>query len=173
MNQLAVGQPFIPGRTRFPEGAVFNFERGGVTLTLFVRRPTPKERRDVQGGTLRIGLLTLPPTLLVPFRFGSMPWSEATYSPHLVPPERRPALDLAPDHRLLAQIALVDADTGLVEGLRAVALPPEMSRRLVEETQRLLEAPWPGRAAYDAWLNRLFASMSSEQIAKTAETWTL
>lgn len=136
--------------------------------------PTEQEIRDYQKGRAQLGLLPVPPTLLLPFRFGEQPWSEATFTPHLVPEDRRPAgLELQEGQGLALQVALVDADTGLVRALRLIGLPTELSRRLLEETRALESSPWPGEAAYDRHINRLFASMTSEDIARAAEIWTI
>lgn len=151
MGILEVSKPFLPGRSYYPEGARFSLDEEGPALYLFVASPTREEVREVRKGRLSIGLLSIPPALFIPFRFGEMPWSEAVYSPHLLPEERRPGLRrlceirFAPGTGLLLQVVLVDASTGIVLVLRGLGLPTKLSEELLKEVKRLEESPWPGR----------------------------
>lgn len=151
MFKLEVGRPHPALRPPVPEGGYFNWSADALELLLAFRRPGRGEVEGVRRGACEFALVSRPPALFLLYTFAGLPWSDAPYTPHLLPPDRRP--DTAPmgtpEARLLLQVVLVDAVTARVEALRAVSLAPEFSRTLAQMVREQASAPWPGRAAYD------------------------
>jgi hypothetical protein len=132
MHRFEVGKPYIPGKTRWPEGAEYNLLDSGHELRLFFKRPSKKEIEDIRRGATEFGLMIEEEIIFLLVRFGRLNWLDAPYSIHMVPPDRRPDLttELGPETRALLQCFLVDASSGILHVLRAVSLSPEFTREL-------------------------------------------
>jgi hypothetical protein len=46
----SVGQPYIPGRTSYPETVQYNFRAGQHELLMWLPSPTARELRDIRQG---------------------------------------------------------------------------------------------------------------------------
>lgn len=75
-----------------------------------------------------------------------------------MPADRRtpPPKDLTPETRVNLFVALVNAQGGLIEAMRALSLSPEMTRAIFAAIGRQIEAPWPGREPYDRQIAHLY-----------------
>lgn len=134
MYEYRVGEPYISGRTRWPESVEYNYRSGGHELRMFLRHPSSNEIRAIRSGDTEFALVIDWPVLLLLYRFGdAIPWSDAPYSWHMVPEHQRtvPA-EIATGQSAMLSIILVDADTGIIRVLRAVTLSPHFSRALHE-----------------------------------------
>lgn len=113
------------------DGAVYNYTVTGHELTCYLERPARDEVRAFRKGRAKFALLEEGPVLFLLHRFGeALPWSDAPYSIHLVPEERRqlpPAL-LGPHSRALLTAMLVDRSTGVIRGMRALSWSPGFTR---------------------------------------------
>jgi hypothetical protein len=167
---LTVGAPYSPGVTRYPEVAQYNYRQGQHELVLFLERPSNPEQEAVRKGEAEFALYVDGPAIVLAYRFGSaVPWSDATYSWHLVPAEQRdlPSADIEASVRATIQVVLVDARTGIVRGLRLLSLSPEVTRALHQAIRDQSLRPWD-QAEYDLELARLFGRYTSEQLVERA-----
>lgn len=157
MNTYQVGQPYIVGRTRWPEAVEYNYRQGAHELRMFMRHITAKERSDIRRGPAEFAVVVHEPIIFMLYRFGagahpSIPWSDAPYSIHMVPADQRTTPpDLAASAGVLLQIVLVNAETGLIEALRVVSLSPHLSRHLHAAIQTQAARPFDPDT-YDAAL---------------------
>jgi hypothetical protein len=74
------------------------------------------------------------------------------------------------DHRLLLQVALVDAVTVEVKALRGVSLSPEFSRALAAAVQAQSLRPWRGRDDYDRQLAEVYQRYPSTEALRAVAT---
>lgn len=184
LHELRVGQLYIPGRTSYPEAVQYNYRSGGHELLMWLANPRESEVEAVRAGPCQFALLTWRDVIFFLYRFehlrGGIPWSDAPFSIHLVPPDQRtlpaPLSEIAhdPDEaRALLQIILVDAGTGIVRALRAVTLSPAFTAALHAAIRAQAERPWPGDAAYDAQIQAAYAAYpSTRQMVKAAQSRT-
>lgn len=111
--------------------AAYDYTIAGHQLTRYFACPTREDVRAFRKGPARFALLEDRPALFLLFAFGEAPpWSNAPYSIHLVPQERRelPPLPLGRDDRGLLNATLVDRTTGVILGLRAFSWSPGFTR---------------------------------------------
>lgn len=158
LHEYEVGKPYLPGRTRWPEITQFRLAAGQYSLTLFMASPTAAEKRDLKSGLSQFVLFTEGDLLILLFRFGLQPWSDAPFSWHMEPEAERlppPALT-TPESRILLPVTLVDAATGLIAVLRAVTWSPDFSRTVEAAIRDQIARPWPGQASYDRQLADLY-----------------
>lgn len=167
MQALAVGKPYIEGKTSWPEAVEYNYRGGSHELRLFYPQLQPREIADVARGPARFALATRGDLVILCWRFGEQPWCDAVYSIHLVPADERtePPVPPTPETRALLHVILVDATTGVVQALRAVSFAPDFTRRLHAAIREQLSRPYPGEDAYLAQITRLYSSYTSQQIA--------
>lgn len=157
MHAYEVGQPYHAGRATWPESFQYNYRQSEHELVAFLARPTSQERHEVTKGRLDLALFTDGDLLALLIRFGSMPWSDALYSWHLVPADQQtlPETD-QPGQGQLLQVVLVDAATGIIRGLRAISMPEAFARELHSAIRDQSGRPWVGQSAYDAQIAALY-----------------
>jgi hypothetical protein len=142
LNIRSVGDLYYPGRTELPERCDYNFYDAGHELVIMMGSPTAKEIEDVRKGDPKFQLYTAPETLVLLFKMGDQPWSDAFYSYWLVPQERRAApQDLQPGQLASLMIYLVDAMTGKIVVMRNLTFPEKFGQRLHKSIQKQIEHP--------------------------------
>jgi hypothetical protein len=168
MHAIQVRKPLVPGRTRWPEVGELNLYDNGLELHLFFRNPTKAEIRGVKQGNCACALVVLGDVLFFLYRFAGVPWSDAPYSWHRVPADRRvlPALQDTGQMRGLLQIILTDADTGIVQAQRAVSLSVDFTRALLSAIRMQASTPWCGQAEYDRQLAAVYERFPSGGIRR-------
>lgn len=163
MHALRVGERHHPDVAAWPEVNEYNHRGGAHELVLRLARPTVAEIAAVARGPASFGVLDPGDgdLLFALYRFGdAIRWSDAPFSPHLLPAAERP-LPPAPEpgaDRALLTVVLVDAADGVVRALRSLTLPPRVTAALAAGILRLDARPWPGRAAYQAQLDAFYAA---------------
>lgn len=174
MHKYEVGQPYIKGKTRWEETADYNYRGGEHELRLFFKDPSPEEVQSIRLGLSRFALAVTGPVIWLAFKFGDLPWSDASFSIHLVPEAERqapPQLNRE-QQRALLNVILVDAATGIVQGMRAVSFSPAFSNALHKAIRAQWEAGWPGTEVYDQHLTRTMSAYGSGDIARRLATVT-
>lgn len=175
MQVLEVGQPYSVRRTVWPELAEYNYTQSGHELRLFFSSPSPGEVRAVRKERCDFSLVVEGSAIILQYRFGDrptkgIPWSDASFSIHLVPEQYRrvPEVDSNPEARAALQVLLIDADTGILKALRFVTLSPDFTRALEGAIQAQALQPWPGRVSYERALQTLFARSSTQDLLRRA-----
>lgn len=175
MSLYEVGRPYIPGRSTYPEAVQYAYRAGGHELLMWLGSPTAREIRDLRQGPAQFALFVRQPVIVLLYRFGEMPWSDAPTTWHLVPEAERQRPPSATEagirepHALL-QLIVVDADTGLVRVLRACSWSPAFTAAVHLALAEQADAPWPGRAAYDAAVNAIYADYPTTERLLAAAT---
>jgi hypothetical protein len=167
MHILTVGKPYMEGQTHWPEAVEYNYRGGSHELRLFYPNLRPQEIAAVESGPARFAFARRGDVIYLCWRFGEQPWSDATYSIHLVPPDERvaPPVWTEPTARALLSVILVEATTGLIEAMRVVSFSPDFTRRLHSAIREQLRRPWPGQDAYLRQLTQMYSAYTSQQIA--------
>ena len=122
-----VGELFLQGHHRWPEGTQITYRPGRVELTLF-RRDVPDDLvTDVMREPAEFAIIVDPPLIVLAYRFGnSKSWNDVPYSWHLQPAGERemPARFHAPETRMLVWLSLVGARDGIIHAQRGMTLSP-------------------------------------------------
>jgi hypothetical protein len=143
MHLYVVGQPYNPNVTSWPEKYEYNYRQGEHELLIFLKSPRQEEIEAATTGTAEFALHVEGSALFLMTRFGEidggkgLPWSDAPYSWWFVRPDQRriPDAETAGRH-LLLPINLVDADTGILRGMRATTLSPDFTVKLIDAIRR-------------------------------------
>ena len=160
---LSLGQQYIPGRSQYPEAVQYNWRGGQHELLMWLASPSRAEISDIRQGQAEFALVVEPPLIVLLYRFGrAIPWSDAPYSWHLVPEAEQTLPDTtdAIEPHALLQVILVDASTGLVQGLRAVSFSPAFTAALHSAIAEQAGQPWDA-GAYNAALASLYGRYPS------------
>ena len=176
MHALSVGKPYIPGRSRWPEVGEYNYRAGANELRIFWGAPTASEVESVRKGPALFGLYTQGDLLILCYRFGSLPWSDAPYSIHLlepagVPPEDRVPPDpasLTPESRALLDVVLIDAGSGIVRALRTVTFSPEFTGALYYAIAAQARMPFD-KSEYDESIERVYRTYPTDRLAAACQ----
>lgn len=158
LHHYQVGHPYSPGVSHWPETPQFNHRMNSTELVLFYASPSPAEVEEIRSAPAEFALYVERDLLVVLYRFGDSPWSDAPYSWHLVPEDQRtlPNLTGLQDPHLILVVMLVDAATGILLVNRVVSLAPSFSTALSLAIREQASRPWPGDVAYDRQLAALY-----------------
>ena len=165
-----VGKLYVPTRTSWPENVEYNYRDGAHELRLFYPKLTPAEIADIGKGQSRFALYVESNIIFFCFKFGDQPWSDSSYSYHLVPAGQRmlPPDPARAEERALLTVFLVSAEDGILRSIRAVTLSPLFTRSLHAAIWKQAESPWPGDTAYDRQLGLVYSRYRSQDLAKLA-----
>lgn len=140
MQHLAIGEPYLPGRTDWPETVDINPRATGLEVRVFFAHPSEREVTQFRRGRAELALVVCEGLPILAVRYGDLPWMDCPVDIRRVPIEDRLDLSVsledamglrAAPPRLLVSHVLVDAATGLVQGLRANTLSPTLTHRLL------------------------------------------
>jgi hypothetical protein len=149
--------------------AQYNYRGGEHELLLFFNKPTPDEINAVRVGEAEFALFVERSLIILLFKFGDgIPWSDAPYSIHLIPKEKRKEAPETTDTQYaLLHIVLVDASNGVINALRVISMPPEFTQALHRAINAQLNMIFTS-SAYNGELENLFERYSSETLAQMA-----
>ena len=127
------------------EKIIFDITDGGGILYVLFSSPTENEIRQFKED-IEIRYVKVGSVFMMLFKFGSLNWADAPYSPHLS--KMSGIAEPADGEGIALQIIFADADTGMVHGLRLIGLSTEFSRKLAEtldgrSTRRCIVSTWP------------------------------
>jgi hypothetical protein len=147
--EYEIGKPFVSGVVRWPEHDAFTVPEAGrgYQLCLYQRAPTGATASAIRDGAGDLAVAYLSGVLFLLYRFdgeaarGSRGWSAVAYTrggygstPRSIPgaaPANGGGRAADPDTTSgVLSVFVVNADTGMLRGMRRVALPPEMAARL-------------------------------------------
>ena len=168
MFKFEVGKPYNAKVRSWPETPQYNYRGGQHELVLFYSAPTGREVRAVRKGLAQFALYARDGIIVLIYRFGDQPWSDAPFNWHLVPEgERTLPPELEPGESPLLTVMLVDADTGIVKAMRALSLGHDFGQALHAAIREQALAEF-NQAAYDRKLGAVFAKYSTVELEKQA-----
>ena len=128
--------------------------------------PTENEIRqfkeDIEVRYVKVGSV-----FMMLFKFGSLNWADAPYSPHLS--KMSGIAEPADGEGIALQIIFADADTGMVHGLRLIGLSTEFSRKLAADISADLGHPFD-KKMYGLDLAAVFNTYPTSKLVSMAET---
>jgi hypothetical protein len=137
MNMISIeqgGRYPLPIRTT--EGAAANFLGDHHTLQIGMRNIQRSEANAIRKGTMKVGLIVDGPLILWVFEFKGDLIFDCPFDARLIPKEVLRLPDVSDGlQRMLIDIHLVDTATNTVRGIRAVTLPPGITRDFLAAVQ--------------------------------------
>lgn len=174
-QQFEVGRRYPGEGFRFPmpvAAAQYNYDVAGHVLQLFWPGATGDEVRAVRSGVASFALAVEGPAIFLCHRFGEMSWSDAPYSVHLVPPERRRATLADPSsgkpwNRM--EVHLVDGRSGVLRALKVYGMSGRFAAAFEGALRAQLRDGWPGGEGYDRALAEVYGRYPhSSDLARAA-----
>ncbi|MEM1368735.1 MAG: hypothetical protein AAGG02_12105 [Cyanobacteria bacterium P01_H01_bin.15] len=163
-KNLAVGQPLVPGKTQLPEGVYYHYGLEGHTLTICLDQPTQGETQSISLGKYKFALFEFTGMIFVLIQFEGMTWMDAPYhiSINSPDPQNIPS-QIEPGEAQLFTILLVDASSGVVEGIRFVSPSSEFTHALHEAIIRQVETPIT-QEKYDQVINFVYSRLTTQDM---------
>src|SRR5712692_6489009 len=122
LHAYRVGQLYHPNATHFQENAEYNYRSGVHEIRLFFPHPKPIEVQQVKQGEVTFGLVIQELVIFLVFKFGSLPYSDASFTIHRVPEGERTLpkdpSEMTPQERQTVTTFLVNADNGILLAIR-------------------------------------------------------
>ncbi len=172
MHNYEVGKPYSATRKVWPEAVDYNYRGGEHELRLFWTQPSVGEVYEVSKSRADFAMLVDEGVIFMLYKFGTMQWSDAPFTIHLVPEEERVIPGPKHGQHALLQVVLVDAATGIIKTLRAVTFSPEFTTALEGAIREQAKRPWD-QAAHDMAIQRAYAKYpQSKDMARAATTRT-
>lgn len=176
MHVLAVGEPYNPRITNWPDGmGQLRLTRAGAEFVLPIVAPARHEVKAFGQGNAEFGIVPFDRFAVLLYRFTDprdsnpkhgLPWSDAVWEYHrqaIAGPVELPAAAVFPLH-----LALVDARNGIVAALRVIALPAEFCEALRGAAARQ-QATLRDDASAAREIRSLYAQHSSVDLLLQAE----
>lgn len=162
----AVGQLFEEGKTSYQEGARFDLREEGAFLFFYYKAPTYIEIEDITGGKIELGLYIKEEMIFALFKFGGQNWFDAPYTVHLSPKYEFKKLE---DHLgVPMHVFVIDANTGIIKGMRLIALPNKFTGYLYSAVVNQKTLPFD-KEKYFQKINQIYGNYSTEDILERAE----
>lgn len=143
MNMIRIeqgGRYPLPIRT--DEGAAANFLGDHNTLQIGMRNIQRSEANAIRKGTMKAGLIIDGPLILWVFEFKGDLIFDCPFDARLIPRAALRLPDITNDlQRMLVDIHLVETATNTVRAIRAVTLPPGITRDFLAAVQDQLADP--------------------------------
>ena len=163
-TSFSVGQ-VIPDQIGVQDRNLFDFANDGTILFMTVNNPTPAEIRQIRSGEKRFRMTCFPGVLWLTFKFGTLDWAEAPFSPHLCT-----QTDLLRNLNYAStdiHIVLVDSMDGTVKYYERLDYNEAFTAALKTGVMLLLAEKF-SREEYDMVVDMVQAKYSAEQIAQKA-----
>ena len=168
MFRIALGEPYDPSVTEWPEGSLYCYDTSGHWILILYQKPTEMEIRSVQEGVVNFALYVQSPVIFLLHQFGQMAWHDCPYSWWKVPLESRSLPDTAQGYHALVKTALIDASTGIVRGLRVCTFSSHFTSQLHMAIRTQAQSYWTDEE-HDKVIRSAYRTYSPEEMAEKAE----
>lgn len=173
LHAYKVGELYSPNRTNWPEAGEYNYRAGAHELRLFFAGLKESEIKAITRRPCEFGATARGPILFFLYKFsGDTQWSDAPYSWHMLHAVHPDLATVPPpleeNERVLLNIVLVEATTGIIAGLRVVSLSIALSRYLHTQITAQIAQPF-SQVEYDQTLADVYRRETSDALARSAE----
>jgi len=171
MYEYRVGTLYNKNRTWWEEGTNYNFRAGIHEILLTFRQPKPIEVQAVKQGEATFGLVVKDDVILPVFKFGVIPWSDASYTWHRVPSGER-TLPKSPEElrtgeRAQVTTLMINADTGILLAIRQTSFSHDFTVALHQAIREQAARPFD-QVLFDRQLRKLYSQYDAKGLLKLA-----
>lgn len=169
MYEYRVGTLYNANTTRWSEGAEYNYRSGVHEIRLFFRNPKPGEVQAAKQGEANFALVVQQDIILLVFRYGIIPWSDAPYAWYRVPENERtvPPDMVSEQERMPVTLFMVNADTGILLAIRQTSFSHDFSTKLHRAIREQIVRPFD-QVLYDRQLRMLYSRYDSQGLLTLA-----
>lgn len=165
MKLLEIGKLFKDGITRYKEGIKFDITDGGCNLLIYYADPSEEEKKDITKGSFKYGYFREGNVILMLFRFGEQQWMDAPYSVHLSKNLTK-LQGITEAQGFALNIYLINANSGIIEGMRLVGLNERLSKMLKEDIVKQNDLIYDG---FDIKLNEVYRKYTTKALVSMAK----
>jgi hypothetical protein len=141
---LALDRPFMEGVATWPDGRFeYRYFGGHHMLQLCLGKLSERDITAFLQGQVHVGFYLRQAVLFVLFKIEHlMDWSDQAFTLHLVTPEDRELLPHVPGTHQALSLVLVEAESGLVKGMRLVTYSKHASALVHRILRQQLASPF-------------------------------
>lgn len=169
MEVLEIGKLYVSGKTSWPEAMEYNFYGENHELRFFFKNPSNYEIEAIRKMPVQFGLFIRDEMIFLIYKFMDYKKlkpaidGDCPFSIHLVPADKRslPELPTTEEERVMLQILLIDADTGILKVIRAVSLSHQFSVALCSAIIEQSKKSMPDN--YDAKIQAIYRKYSDTE----------
>jgi hypothetical protein len=150
---LALDRPFMEGVATWPDGRFeYRYFGGHHLLQLCLGKLSERDITAFLRGQVHVGFYLRQAVLFILFKIEHlMDWSDQAFTLHLVTPEDRELLPHVTGAHQALSLVLVEAESGLVKGMRLVTYSKHASALLHRILQQQLESPFDADHGMPLW----------------------
>lgn len=165
-KEFCCGQP-IEGMKGRPDGCIVDVTDSGVSVSVLMNRPTPKEISQFEGGKdVKVKLLSVEDIIFFFLKIGDNNWMDAPYNVYLS--ENLTNLQKVVDGEGYAMhIMLIDTSTGKLVKQKLYKMPHNTSENLYEMIKKQCDMPF-NIFNYDENIMAIYCSYSTEELLEFA-----
>lgn len=157
-SAYAVGKPYNPDMPLWPGNrAEWRLSEDGVELLLFMAGPTDEEVEDVRAGRSKFALVAGEHALVLAYRFGSQPWSDAPWQACRQTDLTAGLIDGPTGQHLTLMVYLIDSTNGILKAIRMTTWNGDFAgvvSRAIRRQLRNQSTDEQGAAEIAAWYQR-------------------
>jgi hypothetical protein len=129
MYRYEVGKLYHPDKRQWQERGEYNYRSNAHELRLFFSGLTHSDIRRIRNGSCTFSFAVTGDIIWFFYEFGkACPWSDNSYSIHLVPSDERTIPpELAENEQAILTIILVSSEDGIIKALRQIKLGHDFS----------------------------------------------
>ena len=165
MGKIEVGKLFKEDVTRYSEGIKFDITDSGCNLLIYYVDPTTEEKEAITKGDFKYGYFREGNVILMLFRFGNQQWMDAPYSVHLSK-NLTQLQDITGTQGFALNIYLINANNGILEGMRLVGLNTRLSKMLREDVLKQKDLTYDG---FPIKLNEIYRKYTTKSLVSMAK----
>ena len=165
-KEFCCGQP-IEGMKGRPDGCIVDVTDSGVSVSVLMNRPTPKEISQFEGGKdVKVKLLSVEDVIFFFLKIGDNNWMDAPYNVYLS--ENLTNLQKVVDGEGYAMhIMLIDTFTGKLVKQKIYGMPHDTSKNLykmvMEQRKKFLN-----KEKYEENIKDIYGAYSTKKLLKFA-----
>lgn len=166
MRAGKIGELYESGQHKLEEKIMYRLDSEGHRLLIVKAGIINREIENIQKGTAIFSMYIDGPVIFLLFRFGTESWNDAPFSWHTVPRGIRVYPEEAADSSVL-QVTLVNADNGIVQAVRKIAMTSEFANKLNLAITAQANGSFNG-LSYAKHLNMVYNQYTAEEMADMA-----
>ncbi len=165
-SKLSVGELLREGITKYPEAQYYQYDASGHTIWLFLNKLKDKEVEAFHKNKVEVAFVVIKQVIFLLLKIeGFIDWSDFPYSYHLVSEELR---KLPEDNYKVGTgapllLVLVEANTGVVKGLRVLGLSSKFTNALHQAIQEQAKEPFDQKA-YHQTIDEVRSRFSASEL---------
>jgi hypothetical protein len=171
-QKLEVGTFYEGIQKKYQEGIKIEFNTSGGAIYITFNNPEPEEIDDIRNGDIKVGVNQFKNIIFFMWKFGEQQWMDAPY--HIALSPRFDIYKPQSGEGYNFTIILINAANGIVEVLRQIGLPTQVSLEFYNLLDnQIKELDVFDINKYDIELQKIYNTYSTKEMLKYTKTYNL